>query len=98
MRDGSVTSADHQRNGAEVPELSSTSFIRRRSRLTAALVAALASVALGAGTGSRLAQHPAPGAQTARSSWSSSPAITASVEWSLSSGAGIVGTNRSSWS
>jgi hypothetical protein len=98
MRDGSVTSTDHERYGAEVPELSSTLFTRRRSRRTAALVAALASIALGAATATPWAQHAAPETQTARSSWSSSPEITASAEWSLSSGAGIVHTNRSSWS
>lgn len=96
MRDGSATSTDHERYGAEVPELSPTLFTRRRSRRTAALAAALFSIALGAATATPWAQHATPETQTARSSWSSSPEITASA--ALSSGAGFVYTTRSSWS
>jgi hypothetical protein len=68
--------------------MSSTFVNRRRRRLTAALVAAVASLAVAAGTYTLPSTH---GAQTARSSWSAAPQdATASI--------GHVHPNRSSWS
>jgi hypothetical protein len=72
--------------------MSSTFFTRRRSRLTTALAATVASLALGVGSHTLAANDPAPGDQTARSSWSSMPVDMAST------GAGTVTTFRSSWS
>jgi hypothetical protein len=60
---------------------------RRRSRLTAVLATAGASLALVAGAHALPSDH---GAQTARSSWSVAASETASTGW--------VHTDRSSWS
>jgi hypothetical protein len=72
--------------------MSSKFLTRRRGRLTTALVATVASLALGVGSHSLAANDAAPGNQTARSSWSSIPVDTESTD------AGTVTTLRSSWS
>jgi hypothetical protein len=61
---------------------------RRRRRLIAVLATAVASLAVAAGSHALPSTH---GAQTARSSWSSAPEATASLDF-------LVQTNRSSWS
>jgi hypothetical protein len=68
--------------------MSSTFVNRRRSRLIAVVATAAASLAVAAATHAQPSSH---GAQTARSSWSSAPEVTASVEF-------LVQPNRSSWS